>query len=182
MRKILLGLAATAAIATPLAMAASANATVAVDNGIGHVDKGDVQTALDWNNKAFDNGAGTLKFTASAEKVVVDYPMSCLDLNTGAITSGGHRLIVQPGNASIVAAPVLNAGNGKQITGFNLTGNSAGFINVGNRVLRDVTCGADTVLFMNEGTPDPANTVSVTSGLKVNGIDLPNTPVVVPAV
>ena len=64
MRKILLGLVAATAVAAPLALASSANATVAVENGVGHVDKGDVQTALGWNNKAFDGGAGTLKFTA----------------------------------------------------------------------------------------------------------------------
>jgi len=177
MRKIILGLAAATALAAPLAVAGSANAAVAVDNGIGHVDKGDVQSALVWNNKAFDDGVKKLKFTVGAEKVVVDYPMTCFNLNTGAQTSGGHRLIVQPGTATVAAAPIYNAGNGKQITGFNLTGTVTDFTNVGNRVSRDVTCGTDTVLFMNEGTPAQPNTVSVTGGLQVNGVPLPNTPI-----
>ena len=42
MRKIILGVVAAAAIATPLVAATAANATVAVDNGIVHVDKGDM--------------------------------------------------------------------------------------------------------------------------------------------
>ena len=40
------------------------------------------------------------------------------------------------------------------------------------------------MLFMNEGTPTQPKTVTVTgastAGLKVNGVDLPNTPVPVP--
>ena len=182
MRKTILGLVAIAAIATPLAFASSASAAVSVnDAGVGHVDKSDVQLALGWNNKAFDNGAGTLNFTAGAEKITVDYPMSCFNLNTGAVTSGGHRLFVQSGMAAVEATPVLNLGNGRQITGFDLSGKSTGFTPAGSTVVRDVTCGADTVLFMNEGSPTQPGTMSVTGGLKVNGFDLPNTPVVVPA-
>src|SRR4249919_3769533 len=149
MRKIIFGLAATAAIAVPLVMSStSASAAVSVDNGIGTVGKGDVQSALGWNNSAFDKGVGSLKFATSAERVTVDYPMSCFNLNTGAITSGGHRLFVQSGTATVEATPVLNS-NGKQITGFNLTGKSTGFTQIGSTVIREVTCGADTVLFMN---------------------------------
>ncbi len=173
MRKFIIAIASLLALAIPAAGIAS----VAVDNGVGYVGKGDVQTALGWNNAAFDKGAGSLKFTVSGEKLVVDYPMTCFDLNSGSIVSGGHRLIVQPGTSAIEATPVLN-GNGKQITGFKLTGKSTGFTNVGNRVVRDTGCAEGSVLFMNEGTPAQPNTVSITGGLQVNGIDLPNTPVV----
>jgi len=48
-------------------------------------------------------------------------------------------------------------------------------------VLRDTGCPDGSVLFMNEGTRTQPNTVSITGGLKVNGVDLPNTPVL-PAV
>ena len=82
MRKIILGLVAIAAIAAPLAFATSANAAVAVDNGVGHVDKSDVQSALGWNNEGVRQRRGKLKFTASAEKVIVDYPMFCMNLAT----------------------------------------------------------------------------------------------------
>jgi hypothetical protein len=33
-----------------------------------------VQSALGWNNAAFDKGAGSLKFIADADRVNVDYP------------------------------------------------------------------------------------------------------------
>ena len=92
----------------------TASASVNVTDGVGHVDKGDVQTALGWSNHDFDKNVGTLQFTAAAEQLAVDYPMSCFDLNTGAIFSGGHRQIIQPGTAPIAAQHVLNVGNGKQ--------------------------------------------------------------------
>src|SRR6476646_5359037 len=91
-----------------LATAAVASASVAVDNGVGFVGKGDVQTALGWNNAAFDKGAKSLTFTAGAEKVIADYKMSCF--GSDAI---GHRIISQPGTSSIEFTPVLNS-NGKQ--------------------------------------------------------------------
>ena len=178
MRKIILGLAATAAIAAPLALAASANAAVAVDNGIGHVDKGDVQSALGWNNAAFDKGVGTLKFTAGAEKVIADYKMSCFNGSTGAIDAEvGHTIISQPGTTTVTATKVLNAGNGKQITGFNLTGQSSGFTSTGGAAVRTVPCPEGSFMYMNLGQGDLFRKTQVTGGLKVNGIDLPNTPV-----
>jgi hypothetical protein len=179
LKKLILGLAATATIAVPLALAGPANAATTDVNGVVNVSKGEVQTALGWNNPAFDKGAGSLKFTAGAEKII-DYPMTCFNLNTGAQTSGGHRLIVQTGKATVTATPVYNAGNGKQITGFNLTGQTNGFAVTGGTV-RDVTCGEDTVLFMNDGLA-VQNPVSVTGGLMVNGMDLIVAPYVAPVV
>ena len=173
MRKLVIIAASFAA----LAISATAMASVAVDNGVGFVGKGDVQTALGWNNAAFDKGVDSLKFTAGAEKVIADYKMSCFNGSTGAIDEAvGHRIISQPGAATVTATQVLNS-NGKQITGFNLTGNANDFTNVGNRVLRDTGCPEGSVLFMNTGGPTQPNTVSITGGLRVNGVDLPNTPV-----
>jgi hypothetical protein len=108
--------------------------------------------------------------------------VTCFDLNGGGLLSGvtGHRQIVQSGNATIEATPVLNS-NGKQITGFTLTGKSVGFTAVGYAKIRETGCPEGSVLFANTGTPTQPNTVSITSGLQVNGIDLPNTPVL-PAV
>ena len=64
MRKILLGLAATAALVTPLALGTAANASVTIDNdGKGFVGKGDVQTALGLNNAQMQAKAGSLTFT-----------------------------------------------------------------------------------------------------------------------
>ena len=49
----------------------------------------------------------------------------------------GHRIISQPGTTTITATKVLNAGNGKQITGFDLTGQTSGFTATGNATLRE---------------------------------------------
>jgi hypothetical protein len=154
-----------------LAIPSVASASVAVENGVGTVDKGDIQSALGWNNPAFDKGVGTLKFTASAEKVIADYKMSCY--GSDAI---GHRIISQPGAATVTATPIYNAGNGKQITGFNLTGQTAGFTATGNATLREEKP-EGCLMFMNLGQGDLFGKTQITGGLKVNGIDLPNTPV-----
>jgi hypothetical protein len=181
MRRIILGVVAAAAIATPLVAATAANATVAVENGIGHVDKGDVQTALGWNNAAFDKGVGSLKFTTSAEKVNADYKMSCFNGSTGAIDAEvSHTIISQPGTTTVTATPVLNSGNGKQITGFNLTGQTSGFTATGGATVRTVPCPDGSFSYMNLGQGDLFGKTQVTGGLKVNGIDLPNTPVLAP--
>ena len=154
-----------------LATAAVASASVAVDNGVGFVGKGDVQSALKWNNAAFDKGAPTLKFTTGAEKVIADYKMSCY--GSDAI---GHRIISQPGTTTVTATPVFNAGSGKQITGFNLTGQTSGFAATGGATLREEKP-EGCLMFMNLGQGDLFGKTQITGGLKVNGIDLPNTPV-----
>ena len=113
MRKLILTGMAVAMLAM-LAIPAAASANVAVDNGVGYVGKGDVQTALKWNNGDFDKGVGSLKFTANAEKVIADYKMSCFNGSTGAIDSAiGHRIISSPARPRSRHA---DAGNGKQIT------------------------------------------------------------------
>ena len=102
MRKLIIIAASFAALAIPTA----AIATVAVDNGIGSVGKGDVQTALGWNNAAFDKVApGSLKFTVNAEQVIADYKMTCL--TAASSSTFGHRIISQPGTVTSTATPVL---------------------------------------------------------------------------
>jgi len=167
MRKLIITGAAIAALAIPTA----AMASVAVDNGVGTVGKGDVQSALGWNNHDFDKNAANLKFTAGVEKVIADYKMSCY--GSDAI---GHRIISQPGTTTVTATPVLNAGNGKQIIGFNLTGQTSGFTATGGATLREEKP-EGCLMFMNLGQGDLFGKTQITGGLKVNGIDLPNTPV-----
>jgi parvulin-like peptidyl-prolyl isomerase len=77
MRKLFIIAASLLALAIPTA----AMANVAVDNGVGFVGKGDVQTALGLKNDAemqdvFKSAAG-VKFSVNAEKVIADYKMSC---------------------------------------------------------------------------------------------------------
>ena len=175
MRKFIIAVASLLALAIPTAALAS----VAVENGVGSVGKGDVQSALGWNNGDFDKKVGTLKFTASAEMVIADYKMSCFNGSTGAIDAEvGHTIISQPGTTTVTATPVLNSGNGKQITGFNLTGQTSGFTATGGAALRTVPCPEGSFMYMNLGQGDLFGKTQITGGLKVNGIDLPNTPVV----
>jgi len=66
MRKILLGLAATAVIATPLAATAANAATVS--NGAGFIGKGEVQSAFSMNNSALQKAVDLNQFTFSASQ------------------------------------------------------------------------------------------------------------------
>ncbi len=66
--------------------------------------------------------------------------MVCMNLTTDDMSTVGHRLIVQPGTATISATQTLS-GNGKQINGWTLTGGAAsGFTPSGNAVVRDTGC------------------------------------------
>lgn len=174
---------------------AGANADVAVNNGVGFVGKGDVQNALGYKNDAAIQQAvanGEITFSggaATAERINVDYPMKCLNLATGDMSTVGHRLIIQPGtvSSSVTAVARVN-GQGKFTNGWDLKGQTAGaFTASGNAFIRDTGCEGGA-LFMNTGTPSQPNTVTVTgsgNGLYVSGngrtVALPNTPVEVPA-
>ena len=163
---------ALAAIAL-FATTAVASAAVNVTDGVGHVDKGDVQSALGWNNAAFDNGVGSLKFTAGTQVMGNQTRWQC---------SGGEQsqtsLVTQ--NRTLKATQVLSS-NGKQITGWDLTGFGFEYVS-GKRV------GAPYVGYCPAGEafggflPNVFTTDVTDGGLKVNGIDLPNTPIVIPAV
>jgi len=60
MRRITKAAAIGATALTALtALGSAAGATVNVTDGVGHVDKGDVQTALKWNNSDFDNNVAS---------------------------------------------------------------------------------------------------------------------------
>jgi hypothetical protein len=60
MRKIIIAVASLLALAIP----AAGIAGVSFADGVGHVDKGDVQSALKWNNGDFDKNVGSLVFSA----------------------------------------------------------------------------------------------------------------------
>ena len=67
MRKIILGLVATAAIAaTAVIGTARANAYTANADGTISVSKGEVQTALGWNNGDFDANVGKARTSSSS--------------------------------------------------------------------------------------------------------------------
>jgi len=177
MRKFIIT--AIGALAITGAVAGTANANVAVDNGVGTIGKGDVQTALGYANDAAIQQAvkdGKIKFSLGAEKVNADYMMSCY--GSDAV---GHTIIVQPGTMSVTAVARVNP-QGKLTTGWDLTGGT-GFTAAGNAFIRTVPCPEGSFMYMNLGQGDLWNkvvptgdaTLSVTNGAKT--VALPNTPV-----
>ena len=186
-------IAALAAIGV-IGTASAASAYTPNADGTTSVTKGEVQTALGWNNADFDANVGKakdVKFVVAGERINVDYPMVCMNLTTGDMSTVGHRLIVQPGTATVSATQTLS-GNGKQINGWTLTGGAAsGFTPSGNAVVRDTGCEGGALVF-NTGTPSQPLTVTATGGgVSVQGVNksgalvtvplVDTTPVVVPA-
>ena len=168
MRKLIIIAASIAALAVP----ATAFASVSVDaNGNGDVGKGDVQSALKWNNADFDNKVAKLKFTAGTQSMSNQTRWQC---------SGGEQsrtsTVVQ--SRTVQTTQVLSS-NGKQITGWNLTGFGFQYVSGGYS-------GAPYVGYCPAGEsfggflPNVFTTDVTDGGLKVNGIDLPNAPVVLP--
>jgi hypothetical protein len=161
-----------------LAVPSVASANVAVENGVGHVDKSDVQTALKWNNSDFDKYADGLTFSSGTVTKVYNNSWICQDGST----------YNQPRTQVLAQTPKTTAvmsSNGKQITGWDLT-------DVGStKVLSDTgipaQCPGSRVDFL-ASLSSPAslayNTLASTTdtpgGLQVtgNGVtkDLPNTP------
>jgi hypothetical protein len=169
MRKIFIIAASIAALAIPAAsMAATYN-----DFGVGSVTKGDVQTVLGWNNAAFDAKAGSVEFTQKSV-FSAHYALRCNDTDYVDDTTA---TTTHP-----VTATVITDGNGRQITGWNLTGAVPGTTtetthtnpNARSQFFSCVIGGGDV-------GPSASSSNTTQLGLYVNGIGLPNTPVVVPA-
>jgi hypothetical protein len=165
MRKLIIIAASLAALAVPAAGIASVSVEA---NGNGYVGKGDVQSALKWNNGDFDKNVGSLKFTAGTQTISNQSRWQC---------SGGEQsrtsTVVQ--SRTVKATPVLSS-NGKQITGWDLTGFGFQYVSGGySGAPYNGYCpaGESWVGFL----PNVFTTDVTDGGLKVNGIDLPNTPV-----
>jgi hypothetical protein len=166
--------------AAVVGLASTAGASVNVQNGVGTAGKGDVQSALHFNDGALQTAwtNKNIKFTADASKLAVDYPMTCFDLNGGGILAGvtGHRQITYTGTVTLAATPDLNP-HGKVVGDFHLSVPTEAAFSMVSGSVADTGCPTGSVLFSNTGTPTQPGTISVTGGLKVNGIDLPNTPI-----
>jgi hypothetical protein len=179
MKKYIVAMAALVALAVPTA----AFATVTVNDGVGHVDKGDVQSALKWNNQDFDKNVGTLTFSRTMTRTT-DNVWSCTN---GVGEQHAYRVTVmnQP-----MSKTEIKSSNGKQITGWDL----AGAMPAPYAVISDtgtpanvLTCPAGSSLDFTK--PLSINQIGVAKytsytygGLTVNGVDLPNTPVLTPLV
>src|SRR5262245_6996612 len=99
MRKTIMVAGGLAAATTLIVLGAgAANANVAVENGVGYVGKGDVQSKLGYANDAALQAAftkGEIKFsggTATAERIITDYTVSCWGSDAVA-----HRIFYMPG-------------------------------------------------------------------------------------
>lgn len=192
MRKILLGLAATIGILATLGLTAPANAVVAVNDGVGHVDKGDVQKALKWNNPTFDQnvvvGGKDVTFTGS-------YTATYDNVLTCGANAGGkvvHVPVTTTSTDAVLKATQVLSSNNRQVTGWNLTGlngTAPAAANDLNAVMQAMFTACLPDKPYSEMTPEElrrlpvkvdtptAPAVSLTD-LKVNGVALPNTPVV----
>jgi hypothetical protein len=173
MRRITKVAAITAtAITALIATAGAASASVNVTDGVGFVGKGDVQTALHLSSDEAVQSlfkAGGIKFTMGTETSMSNETRWVCGSGENSQTS-----TVRYGAATVTA--VANTNNaGKLTNGWNLTttrgqylgGERTGAPYVGYCASGGFGGFLDNV-FTNTGT---------TTGLKVNGVDLPNTPV-----
>ena len=91
MRKFIIAGMAVAMLAVPSVASASVN----VNDGVGTVAKGDVQTALKWNNGDFDKSAASISFTGGVTRVTDNY-WGCTDeLHAARRPHGRHGPDVQ---------------------------------------------------------------------------------------
>ena len=161
-KKILTGVAATAFAAT-LALATPATAAVTFDSttGTGFVGKGDVQTALVWNNQQLQKNASALTFSYESEDL---YSATC-EWVTGEGTKGEKlHEVTYKRQTSVQSTVAYDARVKNQITGFNLTGFGT-TITSGTVPVVDEACQGDG----REGTwTDVELTSSSGGGLYVN--------------
>jgi hypothetical protein len=199
MRKFILT--AISALAITGAVAGTASANVAVDNGVGHADKGDVQMAFKWNNGDFDKYQSSLKFTANYT-ATYDNVLTCGANADNKVV----RVPVEVGSGSDLNVATLKSDNGKQITGWDLKGaaNSVAGSNDLNKVMQAMFTAclpdkpieqmtAEELRRLPVSVVTPSQPTVTFGGLKVTATvdskeitkDLPNTPVevapVVPA-
>ena len=197
-RKLNLMLALAAVGAAGVAGAAIADVNYDPATG-GFVGKGDVQLALGMNDKQLSAAynAGEIVFTFEGE---ANYTQACTKVNEGG--RPGERVVKQEINHTypfsvVVPSSVVTVNNtkasgktvgAKEITGFNLAGVGASQggtvptnICPGGFEAYDDYLGAEDQPFdpAQWGNPTTPTLVSSSGGLKVNGVDLPNTPPVV---
>ena len=111
MRKLIIFAAAISALAIPTAAIAS----VSFDGATGFVGKGDVQTALKWNNADFDKYAADLTFSSGTVTKVYNNSWICQD---GTSYNQPRTQVL----ATLKKAIPVMSSNGKQITGWDIKG------------------------------------------------------------
>jgi hypothetical protein len=166
-----------------VAGASAASAATTNPNGSVSVSKAEVQSALKMNNAAFDTAVakGTLHFTATGE--VSNHTRVTFSVGD---QSWSYEYAVDYKAGDATATPVLNAGNGKQVTGFTVTGSDqpgafdkveypvAGSMNPSEAFAGAVN--AANAAGTTWGTKVDSWTVSNVDGVAVNGVAIPVTP------
>ena len=171
------GLAATVATIGLASIATAANASVTYDDSsVGTVGKGDVQTALGGINDATLQSMwkdGKIKFTSKYQMDSTDV-WNCSNGSTNSRTSR----VMQSRVLDVTAATNTH---GKVTSGWKLNGVNE---NVGGTYLGGERFGAPYVGYCPAGAftgfAPHVFTNTVLPGVKVNGIDLPVTPVDIP--
>jgi hypothetical protein len=179
LRKLIIIAASFAALAIPTA----AMAAVSYDDAsVGHVDKSDIQNLFGWNNGTFQTqGPGrSITFTSLYQMDNNANAWTCSDGNVYKYTL---RTIQ---SRTLVATPVWN-GNHTQILGYDLGGidfaKGGSFVGGGRpNAPSPFVCptGSSWSGIVNQTMAEQfVNTVL--PGVQVNGVELPVTPVEVPA-
>ena len=157
-----------------LAFAGVASAYTVNSDGSLYVSKGEVQSAMKWNNGDFDNNAKSVAFAFGSGSQVnhtrVNYTCGT-DTWSSESTVSWTRTVTK-------AQPVLSS-NGKQLTGWNLTDSGLTLAGITGY---DGLAAIDAANFYNNCTSD-VHSISVdqwtdgsTDGLTVNGKALSLTP------
>jgi hypothetical protein len=158
-------------------LASQAGATVSAT----HVDKGDVQSVLKWNNADFDAYVGKANDVVFTGGYTYDNVLTC-----GA-NAGGKVVNVKVGStdATVITAKQIKSGNGKQINGWDLATGAAGSNDL-NAVMQATFTACLPDKPYTEMTPEELRRLPVkvevastpTFSLFVNGTPLPLTPIV----
>jgi hypothetical protein len=176
--KLIVVAGALAALAVP----SVASANVAVDDqGVGFVGKGDVQNALGLaNDQAIQHvfKSGGIKFTTE-RTWSVDYTQTCAKV---AIVNGAVKYVPTGTTHTVISAPVTQEakstantnGAGKLSNGWTFTGFDGAETTGASTTTQQPVCPAGSFVY---STDSQDSGYGPRGGLKVNGIDLPNTPV-----
>lgn len=164
MRKRILTGAAASTFAAALALATPASAAVTFDpaSGTGFVGKGDVQTALVWNNQQLQNNASAVTFSYLSEDL---YSARCEWFTGGGPKGEKLHEVTYKRQTSVQSTVAYDLRMKNQITGFNLT--SLGTTTTSGRVpLVGEACQGDG----REGTWAAVELTSSSGGLYVNHV------------
>jgi opacity protein-like surface antigen len=157
---------AAAALAT-ISTAAIAAVTFDADTGTGFVGKGDVQMALNMNNRQLQDSADTLEFTYNAT-TVVETTWDCVNSNNQNIQERSRTT-----TSSTVGVVDVVARERNQITGFNLKGfdgtPTATSETEGPKLESCPNANSSFVL----GSTTTSGPIPLEGGLYVNGVLLP---------